>query len=174
MRKPGDARWTRWLLLSLAVIVLDLATKASVVRAFRPGETLVIAPWFNLVLAYNEGAAFSFLADAGGWQRWFFLVLSLAISAAIVVMLRRQRARVMTSLALALVLGGALGNAWDRVSVGRVVDFIQLHAAGYYWPAFNVADSAICVGVVLLLLENLGRSRAARSIDDEPPSREQA
>jgi signal peptidase II len=158
----------------VAVIALDLATKAWVVRAFQPGDTWVLTRWFNLVLAYNEGAAFSFLAHAGGWQRWFFLGLSLAISAAIVVLLRRRGGRPLTSFALALVLGGALGNAWDRVTLGRVVDFIQLHAAGYYWPAFNVADSAISVGVVLLLLENLGRSRAARSIDDEPPSREKA
>lgn len=174
MREPAAPGWARWLVVSVVVIALDLATKAWVVHAFQPGDVRVLTSWFNLVLAYNDGAAFSFLAHAGGWQRWFFLVLSLAISAAIVVILRRQRARPFTSLALALVLGGALGNAWDRITLGRVVDFIQLHAAQYYWPAFNVADSAITVGVVLLLLENLGRSRAARSIDDEPPSREKA
>jgi signal peptidase II len=169
-----DARWMRWLLVSVAVIVLDLATKAWVVRAFHAGDVLELTSWFNLVLAYNEGAAFSFLAHAGGWQRWFFLALSIAISAAILVMLRRQQRQRLASFALALVLGGALGNAWDRIMLGRVVDFIQVHAAGYYWPAFNVADSAISVGVVLLLLENLGRSRAARSVDNEPPSREKA
>ena len=174
MREAAAPGWARWLLLSIAVVALDLATKAWIVRVFQPGETLVLTSWFNLVLAYNEGAAFSFLAHAGGWQRWFFLVLSLGISAAIVLILRRQRGRPISSFALALVLGGALGNAWDRVTLGHVVDFIQLHAEGYYWPAFNVADSAISVGVVLLLLENLGRSRAAKSIDDEPPSREKA
>jgi signal peptidase II len=160
--------------VSVVVVALDMATKAWIVRLLQPGDVHVLTPWFNLVLAYNEGAAFSFLANAGGWQRWFFLVLSLAISAAIVVMLRRHHARPFTAFALALVLGGALGNVYDRVTLGRVVDFIQLHAAGYYWPAFNVADSAISVGVVLLLLENLGRSRAARSIDNEPPSKEKA
>jgi signal peptidase II len=174
MPEPRAKTWMRWLAASVAVILLDLATKAWIVRALQPGDVHVITSWFNLVLAYNEGAAFSFLADAGGWQRWFFLALSLAISAAILVMLRRHHARALTAFALALVLGGALGNVYDRVTLGRVVDFIQLHAAGYYWPAFNVADSAISVGVVLLLLENLGRSRAARSIDDEPPSREKA
>jgi len=174
MHEPAARGWMRWLLVSAVVIVLDLATKAAVVRAFHPGDLVVLTSWFNLVLAYNEGAAFSFLANAGGWQRWFFLAVSLAISAAILVMLRRQSARPLTAFALALVLGGALGNVYDRVTLGRVVDFIQLHAAGYYWPAFNVADSAISVGVVLLLLENLGRSRAAKSIDDEPPSREKA
>jgi signal peptidase II len=168
------AAWARWLAVSAVVVALDLASKAWIVRVLQPGDVQVLTSWFNLVLAYNEGAAFSFLANAGGWQRWFFLVLSLVISVAIVVMLRRHHARPLTAFALALVLGGALGNVYDRVTLGRVVDFIQLHAAGYYWPAFNVADSAISVGVVLLLLENLGRSRAARSIDNEPPSKEKA
>ena len=174
MPNARGAAWARWLVVSAVVIALDLATKAWIVRAFQPGEVLTLTSWFDLVLAYNEGAAFSFLAHAGGWQRWFFLALSLAISAAIVVMLRRNHGRSLTAFALALVLGGALGNVYDRVTLGHVVDFIQLHAARYYWPAFNVADSAICVGVVLLLLENLGRTRAARSIDDEPPSKEKA
>jgi signal peptidase II len=174
MHEDAARGWKRWLAVSAIVIVLDLATKAWIVRAFQPGDVLVLTSWFNLVLAYNEGAAFSFLANAGGWQRWFFLAISLAISAAIVVMLRRQHRRALTAFALALVLGGALGNVYDRVTLGRVVDFIQLHAAGYYWPAFNVADSAICVGVALLLLENLGRGRAERAIEDEPPSREKA
>lgn len=174
MREAAARGWARWLLLSAVVIALDLATKAAVVRAFHPGDLVVLTSWLNLVLAYNEGAAFSFLANAGGWQRWFFLAVSLAISAAIVVMLRRQSARAPTAFALALVLGGALGNVYDRVTLGRVVDFIQLHAAGYYWPAFNVADSAISVGVVLLLLESLGRSRAERALADEPPSKEKA
>ena len=174
MREAVAARWVRWLAVSAMVIVLDLVSKAWIVHALQPGDMVVLAPWFNLVLAYNEGAAFSFLANAGGWQRWFFLAISLAISAAILVMLRRQAARPFTAFALALVLGGALGNVYDRVTLGRVVDFIQLHAGGYYWPAFNVADSAISVGVVLLLLESLGRSREARSIDNEPPSKEKA
>src|SRR4051794_22580332 len=176
MRESLDRAWPRWLLVSLAVIVLDLATKAWIVHAFQPADVRVLTSWFNLVLAYNDGAAFSFLANAGGWQRWFFLAISLAISVAIVFMLRRQHQRAWTAFALALVLGGALGNVYDRVTLGRVVDFIQLHAAGYYWPAFNVADSAISVGVVLLLLENLGRSRQARygALEDEPPSKEKA
>ena len=175
MREAAARGWARWLILSAVVLALDLATKAAVVRAFHPGDLVVLTSWFNLVLAYNEGAAFSFLANAGGWQRWFFLAISLAISAAIVVMLRRQAGRTLTAFALALVLGGALGNVYDRVTLGRVVYFIQLHAAGYYWPAFNVADSAISVGVVLLLLESLGRSRSERSaLGDEPPSKEKA
>jgi len=174
MREAPARAWARWLVVSAVVIGLDLATKAAIVRAFQPGELMRLTSWFDLVLDYKEGAAFSFLANAGGWQRWFFLAISLAISAAILVMLRRQAARPITSFALALVLGGALGNVYDRVTLGRVVDFIQLHAAGYYWPAFNVADSAISVGVVLLLLESLGRSRAERALAEEPPSKEKA
>jgi len=150
-----SAPWWRWLLVSLAVVVLDLATKAWVTRAFTFGESREVTPFFNLVLTYNTGAAFSFLADAGGWQRWFFTVIALAISAAIVVALRKQHGNATVSWALALVLGGALGNVWDRVTLGHVVDFIQLHAAGYYWPAFNVADSAITGGIVLLVWDSL-------------------
>jgi signal peptidase II len=150
-----SAPWWRWLLVSLAVVVLDLATKAWVTRAFTFGESREVTPFFNLVLTYNTGAAFSFLADAGGWQRWFFTVIALAISAAIVVALRKQQGNATVSWALALVLGGALGNVWDRVTLGHVVDFIQVHAAGYYWPAFNVADSAITVGIVLLVWDSL-------------------
>jgi len=112
-----------------------------------------VTPFFNLVLAHNTGAAFSFLADAGGWQRWFFALVSIGISIAILVMLRRGGTR-LASFALALVLGGALGNLWDRLTLGHVVDFLQLHAGGYYWPAFNVADSAICVGVALLVRDS--------------------
>jgi signal peptidase II len=106
------------------------------------------------VLVHNTGAAFSFLADAGGWQRWFFTAIAVGISVVLVVLLRRQ-ANAWVSGGMALVLGGALGNLWDRVTLGKVVDFVQLHAAGYYWPAFNVADSAITVGVALLLLDSL-------------------
>jgi signal peptidase II len=150
----AGALWTRWLLVSLAVVAADLATKAWVSSAFAAGEVLRVTPFFNLVLMHNTGAAFSFLAGAGGWQRWFFVTLSIAISIAIVVVLRRgQSTRV--SAALALVLGGALGNLWDRLTLGQVVDFVQLHAAGYYWPAFNVADSAITVGVALLIWDSL-------------------
>jgi signal peptidase II len=156
---PG---WTRWLGLSTAVVVADLATKAWVSRAFVPGDVLQVTPFFNLVLTYNAGAAFSFLAGAGGWQRWFFTAVAIAISIALVVMLRRAHRDRLVPLALSLVLGGALGNLWDRVTLGHVVDFVQLHAAGYYWPAFNVADSAICVGVALLVWDAL-RGDAAKT-----------
>jgi signal peptidase II len=164
-----SAGWTRWLLVSAAVMALDLATKAWVSAVFTPGETRVITPFFNLVLMYNPGAAFSFLADAGGWQRWFFTVVTIAISAVIVYMLRRERGGPIAALALALVLGGALGNLYDRLTLGHVVDFIQLHAAGYYFPAFNAADSAISVGVAILIWDSLTAGAGARAARQEKP-----
>jgi len=147
--------WTRWLWLSAVVVVLDLATKALVTDAFRYGEVREVTPFFNLVLVHNTGAAFSFLAGAGGWQRWFFTVVALAISAVLVWMLRKPGTGRLLSAALALVLGGAVGNLYDRVTLGYVVDFVQLHAGGYYFPAFNVADSAITAGVALLLWDSV-------------------
>jgi signal peptidase II len=156
---PG---WSRWLAVSVAVVVADLASKAWVSHVFSTGDVLRVTPFFNLVLTYNPGAAFSFLADAGGWQRWFFTAVALAISVALVVMLRRPHRDRLVPAALSLVLGGALGNLWDRLTLGHVVDFVQLHAAGYYWPAFNVADSAITVGVALLVWDGL-RGGAAKT-----------
>ena len=160
-------RWTLWLVLTAAVVAADLATKAWVSHAFAPGDVLEVTPFFNLVLTHNTGAAFSFLAGAGGWQRWFFTAIAIAISAAILGLLPRQRDPWMSA-ALALVLGGALGNLYDRLTLGRVVDFVQLHAAGYYWPAFNVADSAITVGVVLLVWDSLRGRRVQRTQGGNP------
>ena len=167
--RDAAVSWTRWLLVSAAVVALDLATKAWVSAAFSPGETREMTSFFNLVLMYNTGAAFSFLANAGGWQRWFFTVVTIAISAVIVYMLRRQHGDRTVAVALALVLGGALGNLYDRLTLGHVVDFIQLHAAGYYWPAFNVADSAITVGVGLLIWDSLTAGAGAKAAGQEKP-----
>ena len=163
MREASAKAWGRWLAVSVAVVATDLATKAWVQGAFAPGEVREVTPFFNLVLMHNSGAAFSFLANAGGWQRWFFTAIAIAISAAIVVMLRRHHRNATLALALALVLGGAVGNLWDRLTLGHVVDFVQLHAAGYYWPAFNIADSAITVGVAILIWDSLRPGAAARS-----------
>jgi signal peptidase II len=163
--------WTRWLWLSATVIVLDLATKALVSGAFRYGEVREVAPFFNLVLVHNTGAAFSFLAQAGGWQRWFFTIVAVAISALLIWMLRKPGTGTLLSFGLALVLGGALGNLHDRVTLGYVVDFVQLHAGGYYFPAFNVADSAITVGVVLLVWDSLrptSRAPTAAATQEKP------
>jgi signal peptidase II len=162
--------WARWLIVSAAIVAADLATKAWVSRAFTEGEVRVVTPFFNLVLMHNTGAAFSFLAGAGGWQRWFFTVITLAISGAILYMLRRPHRGAAVPLALALVLGGALGNLYDRLTLGHVVDFVQLHAAGYYWPAFNVADSAICAGVAILVWDSLrSGERVPKAAQREKP-----
>jgi len=165
MPEVGHPAWQRWLGISAAVAVLDLATKAWVSAAFAPGEVLVLAPFLNFVLWHNPGAAFSFLAGAGGWQRWFFVVVTVVISAVLVAMLRKSGGNRILAAALSLVLGGAAGNLWDRVTLGHVVDFIQVHAAGYYWPAFNVADSAITVGVALIVWDGF---RDARKNRDRP------
>ena len=148
-----------WLWLAGVFILLDQISKWVVLGTLQPGETRYVAPFWNWVLTFNPGAAFSFLSDAGGWQRWFFTLLALGVSGWIVIMLRQHRNEFRLSLALTLVLGGAVGNVIDRLRFGAVVDFIQWHVAGYYWPAFNLADSAICLGAALLLLDQL-RSKA--------------
>ena len=148
-----------WLWLAGVLVLLDQISIWVVLGTLQPGETRYVAPFWNWVLTFNPGAAFSFLSDAGGWQRWFFTLLALGVSGWIVVMLRQHRNEFRLSLALTLVLGGAVGNVIDRLRFGAVVDFIQWHIAGYYWPAFNLADSAICLGAALLLLDQL-RSKA--------------
>jgi signal peptidase II len=145
----------RWLALSALVIVLDQLTKGWVQSAFAFGEHRTVTSFFDLVLFYNEGAAFSFLASAGGWQRVFFSLFALIASGIIVRLLKKHPENTLFCFALSLVLGGALGNLWDRVMLGHVVDFLYFHYHDYYWPAFNVADSAICAGVALLLWDGL-------------------
>ncbi|MDR2837142.1 MAG: signal peptidase II [Azonexus sp.] len=141
--------------LAALIVFLDQLSKWIVLDHIAYGESIVVAPFWNWVLAFNPGAAFSFLADQPGWQRWFFTILSLAVSAWIAVMLYRQPQRRLAALALTLIMGGALGNVIDRIRFGAVVDFIQWHVAGFYWPAFNIADSAITVGAVLLVIDQL-------------------
>lgn len=171
MREAPQRSWTRWLGLSAAIVAADLATKAWVSSAFQLGESRPVLPFFNLVLMHNSGAAFSFLAGAGGWQRWFFTAVTVVICVVILVMLKRNHANRLLSVALALVLGGALGNLWDRVTLGYVVDFVLLYIPGSGlppWPAFNIADSAISIGVALLIWDSLrsggetARPQAAR------------
>lgn len=152
--------WWHWLAISLVVLVLDQVSKTLIQQSFAGGESMTITSFFNLVLAYNKGAAFSFLANAGGWQREFFIVLTILISTFLLWMMRGHPHNRLLCVALALVFGGALGNLYDRVMLGHVVDFIQLHAAGYYWPAFNVADSAIFVGAALLILDSFRKQPA--------------
>ncbi|CAG0973438.1 signal peptidase II [Methylophilaceae bacterium] len=143
-----------WLALSAVVIVLDLYTKHLVLQYFALGEHVPVTTFFDLVRYHNEGAAFSFLAGAGGWQRVFFSAIAIIASVVIVYLLRKHGTRRLFCFALALVLGGALGNLYDRLTLGYVVDFLFFHYQTWYWPAFNVADSAITCGVVLLLIDS--------------------
>lgn len=153
-RKPPAPYSWLWLFVSAAVVWADMETKAwasEVLTLYRPQEVL---PWLNMMLAHNYGAAFSFLSDAGGWQRWFFTIMASIVSLVLIVwVLRLPRREWLTGLALALVIGGAIGNLVDRVQLGYVVDFIDVHYKGWHWPAFNVADSAITCGIVLMILD---------------------
>lgn len=158
-------RFRFWLALAGGIVLLDQISKGFVLSTLHPGESRYVAPFWNWVLTFNAGAAFSFLADAGGWQRGFFTVLALGVSVWIVLLLRRHHRETFLSLALSLILGGALGNVIDRIRLGAVVDFIQWHVAGFYWPAFNVADSAITVGAVLMIWEQLrGKPQASGAV----------
>ena len=150
---PNRPNALSWLLLSAAIIVADQISKLTVLDHFQLHETLpLIDGLLSLTLAFNEGAAFSFLSDAGGWQRWFFTILAVVVSSILIVWLKRTaRSEWRTALPLALVVGGAVGNVIDRIRLGHVVDFIDVHRGSWSWPAFNVADSAISVGAVLLL-----------------------
>ena len=148
-----------WLGLAVIWILLDQLTKIAVLKTFTYGESRPITGFFNLVLAYNKGAAFSFLAAAGGWQRWFFTGLGVAAALFIVWLLKRHRGQKMFCFALALILGGALGNVIDRVIYGHVVDFLDFYLHNYHWPAFNVADCGITIGAVLLIVDELRRVR---------------
>lgn len=146
----------KWLWVSLVVIVLDQATKFLASGTLILHDPVAVLPFFNLTLMHNVGAAFSFLAGASGWQRWFFTALAVIVSVVLVVWLRRlQHQEKWMAIALALVLGGAVGNLIDRVMYGYVVDFIQLYYKDWYYPAFNIADSAITVGAVMLVIDTL-------------------
>lgn len=151
----------RWLWCSLAVIVVDQATKLAAVAMLDPASSVELTAVLDLVLAYNTGAAFSILSTAGGWQRWLFIGLALAICVFIVHWLRDlpRNAR-WIPLALSLILGGAVGNVIDRVRIGAVVDFIDVHVGDWHWPAFNMADSAICIGAAMLVLGMFRREAA--------------
>lgn len=154
----GPGLWL-WLALAAVVIVLDQVTKAVIVQHFQLGDSVYVLPFFNLVRWHNTGAAFSFLAGAAGWQRWFFVALGIGASVLIVWMLRRHAGQTLFCFAVSLVLGGALGNVIDRLMHGHVVDFIQVHWAGWAFPAFNVADSAITLGAIALILDEIRRVR---------------
>ena len=141
----------KWLSVSAVVIVIDMLTKTWASDNLVLFKPLSIFPGLNFTLMHNEGAAFSFLSDASGWQRWFFSVIALVVSAVIIVWMKRlHKNQILLAIALALILGGALGNVWDRLMLGYVVDFIDVYYANSHWPAFNIADSAITIGAVIL------------------------
>lgn len=154
-----------WFLAAVAIVLADQATKAVVLARFAPGERLQVTGFFDLVLVFNTGAAFSFLAGAGGWQTPLLVGFALGAAVIVSVLLLRSAQRTLFCAGLASILGGAVGNVIDRLRFGHVVDFVLLHAGGWHWPAFNVADSAISVGAALLILEGFrqheGRAGAA-------------
>lgn len=153
----------RWLWLSFAVIVADQVTKWIAESALTQYAPKAILPFLNFTLAYNPGASFGILKDAGGWQRWFFVALAVLISGIIIAWLRRlPRSEKITAAGLSLILGGAIGNLIDRLWHGQVVDFIDVYYGRYHWPAFNIADSAITVGAGLLIAQALFFSREER------------
>jgi signal peptidase II len=153
--------WQRWFVISALVIVLDQVTKYWVSQSLAPGAGVPVTPFFNLVLTYNTGAAFSFLSQASGWQRGFFILIAALASLLIIYFIRRYHREKRFSFGLSLILGGAVGNLWDRIVLGHVVDFLDFYIQAYHWPAFNVADSAITCGAALLIWDSFNR-RAAK------------
>ena len=164
---PAWASGWRFLPLAAVIVVLDQAVKAWMVQHFAPFERVRVLPVLDIVLTYNTGAAFSVLSEASGWQRWLFVLLALGVSAGLIVWMRRLRAagQGLLGCALALIVGGALGNMIDRLALGRVVDFIHVHWGHAYFPAFNVADSAITVGALGLLIDAWRESRSGRGVE---------
>lgn len=164
MLKQLSSSGLRWLWVAVFVFILDRSTKFFIFKHFLAYDPLYVNPYFNLVLAYNKGAAFSFLAGASGWQSWVLGGLAIIVSLVILLKLKNipgnQR---WMCIALACIVGGALGNLYDRLTIGYVIDFIQLHISHYYWPVFNIADSAICIGAAMLFFELLLQNKKKRS-----------
>ncbi|MDD3353617.1 signal peptidase II [Zoogloea sp.] len=154
-------RLGNWIGLSALIVLVDQWTKHLVLGALRHGEVIRVTDFFDIVLAFNPGAAFSFLADQGGWQRWFFVGLAVIICSWLLRLLARHQHELLQPLAFSLIIGGAIGNVIDRFVFGAVVDFLYFHVGRYGWPAFNVADSAICVGVTLMVIAQFRETRHA-------------
>jgi signal peptidase II len=161
-RGSSRTAWMPWLGLALAIFLADQFTKVLILGYYHLGDSTYVASFFNIVRAHNTGAAFSFLAAASGWQRWLFTGIGVAAAIFIVWMLRSHAGQKLFSFALACILGGAIGNVVDRLLHGYVVDFVQVHWHSWYFPAFNVADSAITVGAACLILDELMRVRRAK------------
>ena len=159
--RSGPSMWP-WLAWAVVLLIADQVTKTLILDNYRLGDSTFITSFFNIVRAHNTGAAFSFLADAGGWQRWLFTGIGVAATIFIVWQLRAHPGQKLFSFALSSILGGAVGNVVDRLMHGYVVDFLQFHYAGWYFPSFNLADSAITVGAACLILDELLRVRRER------------
>jgi len=151
-----------WLALALIILIADQFTKVLIMGYYRLGDSTYVWPFFNIVRAHNTGAAFSFLAAASGWQRWLFTGIGIVATLFILYLLRSHAGQKLFSFALACILGGAVGNVVDRLLHGYVVDFLQFHWRGWYFPAFNIADMAISIGAACLVLDELLRVRKAR------------
>lgn len=160
--RPAGGSMLPWLGLALLILILDQFTKVMVLGYYQLGDSTRVTRFFNLVRVHNEGAAFSFLAGAAGWQRWLFTAIGIAAALFIVWMLRSHPGQRLFAFAMSCILGGAIGNVIDRLVHGYVVDFLQFHYAGWYFPSFNMADSAITIGAIAMILDELLRVRRAR------------
>ena len=157
--KAGSGGMLQWLGLAFIIILVDQFTKVLILGYYHLGDSTYVTSFFNVVRAHNRGAAFSFLSDASGWQRWFFTAIGFIAAAVIIWMLRSHAGQKLFSFAMACILGGAIGNVIDRMAHGYVIDFLDFHWAGMHFPAFNVADSAITLGAICLILDELRRVR---------------
>jgi signal peptidase II len=157
--KAGSGGMLQWLGLAFIIILVDQFTKVLILGYYHLGDSTYVTSFFNVVRAHNRGAAFSFLSDASGWQRWFFTAIGFVAAAVIIWMLRSHAGQKLFSFAMACILGGAIGNVIDRMAHGYVIDFLDFHWAGMHFPAFNVADSAITLGAICLILDELLRVR---------------
>jgi signal peptidase II len=162
MTLASQKRFFFWLIIAVLVIAFDQTSKQIVLAHLTYGESVRVTDFFDLVLLYNPGAAFSFLAEHSGWQRWFFIGLAFVICSWLIMLVRKHQAETLQPLAFSLVIGGALGNVVDRFQMGAVVDFLYFHIGSHGWPAFNVADSAICLGVGLMIVSQLREGKIAR------------
>jgi len=160
--KPPGGGMLQWLGLAFIILIADQLTKVMILGYYQLGDSTFVTSFFNVVRAHNSGAAFSFLAGAGGWQRWFFTVIGVVAAGVIIWMLKNHGGQKLFAFALACILGGAIGNVIDRVMYGYVVDFLDFHWAGWHFPAFNIADAAISIGAACLILDELLRVRRSR------------
>lgn len=155
----GRMSAARWMIIAALLIGLDQLSKLVIVNSYNLGQQTTLTSWFNIVRVHNTGAAFSFLSDAGGWQRWFFVGLGIAAVGVLIVLMVRHAGQVLFSLAATLIVSGAIGNTIDRLTYGYVVDFVDWHYSGWHWPAFNFADSFIMIGAGLFILDEIRRVR---------------